>query len=121
MRALADWHRQYHGTQDSVETRDRVLVYPEHDHAIPFRPEEDIVYAYMVGQLAYVAGELSEIVSRKQMWSITGGFVDMNRISQEAFSRTPTMTPRYLHHARLTLRVVSRSKTASITPSTTSS
>jgi hypothetical protein len=104
--AIVDWRRRYHGTASATRNLDRTLVYTHHDHQIPFRPEADTLYAYMVGQIADIANELAAIVSADQMRSISDGVMEMNTVGCEAFAARPTFTPRFLDHDRLTLGVV---------------
>ncbi len=106
LRTLSDWLFRYFGTQKDLAQTDRYLVYTEHDSHIPFQPEQDILYTYMLAQIAYIANELAEIASPTRMKHITEGFMEMNRLGVEAFSRFPSVMPRYTEHDRLSLRVI---------------
>ena len=106
LRTLRHWLFQYFGTQKDLARRDRYLVYTEHDVCIPFVPEQDILYTYMLAQIAYIANELASIASPQQMKHITDGFIEMNSLGVEAFSRYPSVMPRHTEHERLSLRVI---------------
>ncbi len=105
---VGNWLTTYFGAQENAEDRDRYLVYTEHDHRIPFRPDQDVLYAYMVCQIAYLANELAEVLSRKEMKAFAGGFTALNEVGAEAFRAHPSVMPRFLGHDRLALRVVQR-------------
>ncbi len=106
LRALSHWRNGYYPMQNACRTRMGHLVYTQHDRAIPFRPESDILYAYMVCQISYVARELADVVSGSQMKHVAHTFMGLNRTALEAFERYPTLMPRYLDHDRITLAVV---------------
>jgi len=104
--AVADWTRHYHGAQRRVAAEPRYLVYTDLDAAIPFRPEADTLYAYMVTQVTTLAHDLADVLPRKELKRTIGAFTDMNEIAGEAFLRYPTVMPRLTDHDRLSLRVV---------------
>ena len=106
LRTLGDWFFRYFGTQKDLAQRDRYLGYTEHDHRIPFVPQQDILYTYMLAQIAYIANELAEISTVRQLMQITEGFMEMNSFGVEAFTRYPSVMPRYTEHDRLSLRVI---------------
>jgi hypothetical protein len=104
--AIADWRLKYSGAARASREEQRYLVYTQHDRGIPFRPEDDTVYAYMVGQIAYIAKELARLASTRQMWRIVSGFTAMNELGVSTYRLFPSLTPRYWQHERLTLSVV---------------
>ncbi len=108
LRGIGHWLRQYFGAQRRAINKPRYLVYTQLDKPIPFVPAEDILYTYMIAQIAYVTSELAGIVSARQMGHIARGFIKMNSIGVQAFDRYPTLMPRFLDHDRLSLKVVQR-------------
>ncbi len=104
--ALAHWTRHYHFTQRRVADQPRYLVYTDLDVGIPFRPEADTLYAYMVTQVAHLATEMAEVLPRRELRAAIRAFPEMNAVASEAFRRLPTVMPRFTDHARLSLRVV---------------
>lgn len=105
---IRDWLTRYFGAQRRVEDRPRILVYTDLDARIPFVPEEDTMYTYMIAQIAYVAGELCAVVSARDMRAIAAGFMEANRLGEEVFLAHPTVMPRFRDHDRLSLRVIQR-------------
>jgi hypothetical protein len=108
VRGVQDWATSYFGAQRAARDRRRYLVYTDLDHAIPFRPEQDTLYAYMVTQIAWIANDIADMLTRKELAEVVGCFVQLNHIGREAFLRFPTTMPRYTDHQRLSLRVVQR-------------
>lgn len=108
LRTLADWLTGYFGMQRRLADRPRYLIYTQHDAEIPFVPEADILYTYMISQIVYVANALANICSARQMHHITGGFVVLNELGVEAFDRCPSVMPRFHGHQRLSLKVIQR-------------
>lgn len=106
VRAIGDWLVRYFDAQKRAANRPRYYVYTQFDSQIPFRPEEDILYTYMIAQIAYIANELADIVSVRQMIHIADGFIELNKAGVEAFRRYPTLMPRFLNHKRLSLKVI---------------
>ena len=102
--AVTNWGIRYYNEQKYGG--DRYMIYTQKDNVIPFRPEEDTMYAYMLAQLAEVGNALADTVSTEVMSDITAGFIRMNELGSEAFRQYPTVMPRFLCHDRLTLRVV---------------
>ena len=105
-RGVFHWWSAYFGAQRGTKKRDRYLVYTDLDHAVPFVPDQDILYAYMVTQIAFLANELAEVLSRAELAGIARAFMDLNRIGAETFERYPTVMPRFVDHDRLSLRIV---------------
>ncbi len=105
---VGNWLTSYFGAQGGARDRDRYLVYTQHDERIPFRPDQDVLYAYMVCQIAYLANELADVLDRSEMKAFAGGFVELNRVGAECFHAHPSVMPRFLGHDRLALRVVQR-------------
>jgi hypothetical protein len=108
LRTVADWLTGYFGMQRRLADRPRYLIYTQHDAEIPFVPEADILYTYMISQITYVANALANICSARQMHHITGGFVVLNELGMEAFDRCPSVMPRFHGHQRLSLKVIQR-------------
>jgi hypothetical protein len=104
--AVGNWLVRYFDAQKLAAKRPRYYVYTQFDSRIPFRPEEDILYTYMIAQIAYIANELAGIVSARQMMHIAGGFIELNKVGVEAFRKYPTLMPRFLNHKRLSLKVI---------------
>ncbi|MEK6815980.1 MAG: hypothetical protein AABY09_00045 [Nanoarchaeota archaeon] len=102
--AISNWSSKYYSEQKYGG--DRYLIYTQKDDMIPFRPEEDTMYAYMLAQLAEVSNAIADTVTEARMRKITRGFMQMNELGAEAFHLYPTVMPRFLGHDRLTLRVV---------------
>lgn len=102
--ALANWGMRYYNEQQYEGCR--YLIYTQKDNMIPFRPEEDTMYAYMLAQLAEAGNVLADTVSTEVMSDITKGFIRMNELGAETFRQYPTIMPRFLNHNRLTLKVV---------------
>jgi len=105
-RGVVHWWSTYFSAQRGVKKRDRFLVYTERDHAVPFVPDQDILYAYMVTQVAFLANEMAEVLTRPELADIAQAFMELNRTGAEAFDRYPTVMPRFVDHDRLSLRVV---------------
>jgi len=105
-RGVWHWGSTYFGAQRRVKKRDRYLVYTDLDHRVPFLPDQDILYAYMVSQVAFLANELAALLTRSELADIARAFMEANRIGAEAFERYPTVMPRLVDHDRLSLRVV---------------
>jgi len=106
LKAVGDWQRRYFGSQKDLADKPRYLVYTQLDNKIPFVPQEDILYTYMISQIAYVANELAGVVSARQMKYITECFIALNDIGVEAFYKHPTTMPRFRDHQRLSLKVI---------------
>lgn len=106
MRALQHWRSRYYPMQLECRERMGYVIYTQHDRPIPFIPESDTLYAYMVCQISYVAGEIADVVSVRQMRHVADTFIALNVTALEAFRRFPTLMPRYTEHERLTLAVV---------------
>lgn len=104
--AVGNWARHYFGAQRKAAEQPRYLVYTDLDAAIPFRPEADTLYAYMVTQVTTLAHELADVLPLREQRHAIGAFTDMNTVGAEAFQRFPTVMPRFTDHARLGLRVV---------------
>lgn len=103
---VGSWAWNYFGTQRAVRGQERTLIYTQFDHAIPFRPDQDILYAYVIAQIAYIANTFAEGTTRREVKQFVDCFAEMNRIGRQAFRRTPTVMPRFQRHDRLTLTVV---------------
>lgn len=106
LRAVGDWLVRYFWAQHDLAQGTAYLVYTEEDRAVPFVPEADTLYTYMIAQIAYVANGLAEVTSAREMHHISTGFVAMNDAGVTAFRRHPTLMPRFLDHDRLSLRVI---------------
>ncbi len=104
--AVGNWAWHYFGAQRGASDRECYLVYTDRDAAIPFRPEADTLYAYMVTQVTHLANELADVLSRRELRRAIRAFTDMNAVAAEAFHRFPTVMPRFTDHQRLSLRVV---------------
>ena len=52
LRVVADWLYRYFSCQKAAIGSPRYLVYTELDRQIPFVPAEDILYTYMIAQIA---------------------------------------------------------------------
>lgn len=104
--AVGNWARHYFGAQRRAATRERFLVYTDVDAAIPFRPEADTLYAFMVTQVTHLASELADVLPRRELRDAIRAFPEMNQVGAEAFRRFPTVMPRFTDHPRLSLRVV---------------
>ncbi len=107
-RGVLHWWTTYFGAQRQATDRDRYLVYTQHDHRIPFVPDQDLLYAYMVTQVAFLASELAELLSHRELGKIARAFMDANEMGAEAFRLYPTTMPRFLDHDRLCLMVVQK-------------
>ena len=105
---VRNWLSGYFSAQRSVAGRERYLIYTQLDDRIPFVPEEDTMYTYMLAQIAYVARELAERVSVDEMGEVASAFIDANRLGTGVFLRHPTVMPRFLDHDRLSLKTVQR-------------
>jgi len=104
--AIYDWLTRYFGAQKYLADKPRYLIYTEHDDRIPFKPEADILYTYMLSQTAYIANEMADITTLQQSRHIVKGFMEMNILGAEAFRAYPTVMPRFLRHKRLSLKVI---------------
>lgn len=106
--AIRHWISTYFRAQGAAARRDRYLVYTRWDEGIPFVPEEDIMYTYMLAQIAYVAGALAAILPGPAMAEVARAFMEMNALGAEVFDRFPTVMPRFKDHRRLSLHVIQR-------------
>ncbi|MFH1828645.1 MAG: hypothetical protein ABH824_05280 [Nanoarchaeota archaeon] len=103
---ISDWFTNYFGAQKKTADDLHYLVYTKSDHEVPFKPEEDIMYTYMVSQLAYIGNELVKTCSLKNMKIVTDCFRRANRLGTEVFYRYPTVMPRFTIHDRISLKVI---------------
>ncbi|MBI4440267.1 hypothetical protein HY638_04820 [Candidatus Woesearchaeota archaeon] len=106
LNGIYHWVRKYSGAQKNARDKDRYLIYTQHDHKIPFMPEEDIMYTYMIAQISVILNELAGLVKNKELKDITEIFQDANDIAVEVFSEYPTTMPRFLGHRRINLKVI---------------
>lgn len=106
MRAIVNWKSSYFQAQQETRSRTLYDVYTEADDAIPFHPEEDLMYAYMLAQLAIVADEIADIINYEEMKTVVQGFMELNAMATEAFHAHPTVMPRFTEHDRITLRII---------------
>lgn len=104
--AVGNWVISYFKAQKKTHEKLCFDVYTEHDKLIPFKPQEDIMYAYMISQLAYVASQVTKKLTFKEMKSFVKGFIELNDLAVDTFNQYPTVMPRFHDHDRLTLRVV---------------
>ena len=108
LRALQHWRGTYYPMQNECRERLGYLIYTQHDRPIPFIPESDTLYAYMVCQISYVARQIAELVSVAQMRHVADTFMELNSTAIEAFRQHPTLMPRLTDHDRITLMVVQK-------------
>ena len=108
LKAIYDWQSSYFGAQKDTKDGRLYDVYTKKDRAIPFKPKEDIMYTYMLAQLAIVADEIASIINTAEMRNLVDGFMALNSIATEAFHQYPTVMPRYKQHDRVSLRIIQR-------------
>src|SRR3989344_4401917 len=96
----------YHGTQSKIKTKKKFLVYTQYDHKIPFVPEEDVMYTYLLSQLAYIGKQASEVLSKKEIKQLTDCVIDLNNSAKEIFLDVPTTMPRFYNHNRINLKAI---------------
>jgi len=104
--AASDWRSHYYSAQQETKDKPYFLVYTADDHKIPFKPEEDTMYAYMLAQVAYVAHKISKFLSARHLVYIAGCFQELNKISSEVYRNHQTRMPRFTDHNRISLKVV---------------
>ena len=106
MAGLKNWMGEYFTAQKTSSDKDRFLVYTEADNAIPFKPEEDIIYTYMMAQVAFVVNELVDVIPRKGIKHVAGAFQDANKLAVSVYNEYQTTVPRFLGHKRISLKII---------------
>ncbi|MFC1852314.1 hypothetical protein ACFL27_19120 [candidate division CSSED10-310 bacterium] len=106
MGVTRNWLTTYFGAQNDSKHKERFLVYTQFDNKIPFIPAADIMYTYMLAQIAFVANEISKYLSWSEMKNITESFVALNNLGVSVFKQYPTVIPRFFDHNRLSLKVI---------------
>ena len=101
-----DWLTNYHVTQSKTEAGEHYIIYTQHDHKIPFQPDEDIMYSYMVTQAAYFAEILSKLVTPIEFKKIAEYFFEANRLGTNVYTKFQTVMPRFTKHNRLSMAAV---------------
>lgn len=98
----------YFSTQSGTKDAKLYDVYSTQDKKIPFRPEEDIMYTYMITQMAIIAHELAKRISLEEIKHIAQGLIDISQSASEAFHTYPTVMPRFTDHDRISLHTIQR-------------
>jgi hypothetical protein len=101
-----DWLGDYFSAQKETAAMDRYLVYTQKDMRIPFRPEEDIMYVYMIAQIANIIKEAASILPKKDLRHLVETFQDANDMAVEVFKKHPTTMPRFKDHQRISLKFI---------------
>jgi len=103
---LGSWASNYFGAQRDTVDQDRYLVYTEQDVGIPFQPDYDLLYSYIISHIAHVANAMLDSLPLGEVRLFCGCFNALNRMGAEAFHAHPTVMPRLHDHDRLGLRVI---------------
>lgn len=106
LQGVQDWLGRYYKTQRNTKDEPHYFVYTDLDATIPFVPEEDTHYAYLIAQVAHVVHELVDAVDAREFRDVVSAFIDANDIGAEAFTAFPTIMVRPKDHNRLTLACV---------------
>ncbi|MBI5398571.1 hypothetical protein HZB03_03850 [Candidatus Woesearchaeota archaeon] len=105
---VVNWLHDYFSAQQESVLKQRHLVYTEYDKKIPFRPEEDIMYVYMIAQIASIINKTCSRLSRQEFKHLVETFQEANDIAVDVFKQYPTTMPRFTDHKRLSLKVVQK-------------
>jgi len=103
---IMGWAKNYFHSQNSCKDKEKYLVYTNLDNKIPFIPEEDVMYTYMIAQLAYIGRKMSEHLPVRDMKKLVDSFIDISALGTEAFDVAPTIMPRFHNHNRINLKVI---------------
>ncbi|MBF0120457.1 MAG: hypothetical protein HQK79_16600 [Desulfobacterales bacterium] len=106
LNTVGNWLHTYFKVQFETKNFEKYYVYTQHDNQIPFYPEEDIMYTYMISQISYVANELAKIFTAKEMNYLASCFVELNNFATYTHNKYQTLMPRFANHNRLTLKVI---------------
>jgi len=100
------WWNHYYNAQEKTKSDEHYLIYTQDDHAIPFRPEEDILYSYLPAQIALMAHAVARLTDDKQFAYVLRSFVQINIDASHIYNRCQTRMPRFKNHNRVSLSVV---------------
>ncbi len=100
--------KSYSSAQKEIKNEKSSLVYTHLDHQIPFRPEEDTLYVYMLVQMARFGKELADKYPKEEIKEVMNCFLNVSGATVEAFYKYPTTMPRFTDHQRITLSLVQK-------------
>ncbi|MBD3318842.1 hypothetical protein GF342_02945 [Candidatus Woesearchaeota archaeon] len=103
---ITDWVTHYFGAQREQKNSRQFLIYTTLDDTIPFRPEWDTLYTYMISQIGYLTEEVLQQCSTKEVKEVGRMFTHLTKISAEVFNTLPTRMVRLRNHDRISLRAV---------------
>ncbi len=106
LQTVAHYLRTYFGAQGSTRREKQYLIYTSEDARIPFRPEWDTFYVYMLSQISTLTHEVVGMSSFGQVRRVARTFQRLNSEGARVFHALPTRMPRLTQHTRLSLRAV---------------
>ncbi|MBT5022891.1 hypothetical protein HOK51_01205 [Candidatus Woesearchaeota archaeon] len=84
------------------------LIYTQHDHKIPFKPEYDIDYIKIIPQLIFCGKEIAKWYKKEELTQIIQAYLHSAKIAQDVFENHQTIMPRFKNHNRLSLGTVQK-------------
>jgi len=103
---ITHWAMTYFTAQKKLKKEDQWLIYTEEDHQVPFKPEYDTFYSYMVSQISVLIDEVVRVAPYGQVSKLAKLCRNLNREGNKAYTAFPSRMYRPTEHNRLSLKVV---------------
>jgi hypothetical protein len=103
---IGNYLTTYFGAQKKGQGEKQWLIYTSEDDQIPFKPEWDTFYSYMVSQITTLTYEVVDMSKFKDVRKISALFRDLNHLGERMFNSMPTRMVRITDHERLSLHAV---------------